>query len=62
MKELEDHYGDKVRVEYHHYPLSFHNYAESSAVASVAAQKQGGTRIKTVLVLPTKLVLKTVVY
>ena len=41
MKELETHYGEKIRVEYHHYPLSFHNYAEASAVASVAAHKQG---------------------
>jgi len=28
-------------VEYHHYPLSFHKYAETSAIASLAAQKQG---------------------
>ena len=28
-------------MEYHHFPLSFHKMAESSAVASVAAQRQG---------------------
>lgn len=28
-------------MEYHHFPLSFHKLAETSAVASLAAQKQG---------------------
>jgi protein-disulfide isomerase len=41
LKQLEAHYGDKLRVEYHHFPLSFHSYAESSAIASMAAHKQG---------------------
>jgi protein-disulfide isomerase len=41
LKQLEEVYGEKLRVEYHHYPLSFHAYAESSAVASMAAHRQG---------------------
>lgn len=41
MKQLEKDYGDKIRVEYHHYPLSFHKLAESSAIASMAAHRQG---------------------
>ena len=41
MKELEEHYGDKLRVEYRHYPLSFQKFAETSAIASMAAAKQG---------------------
>jgi hypothetical protein len=40
LKQAEEHYGDKLRVEYWHYPLSFHKFAETSAIASVAAQRQ----------------------
>ncbi len=32
---------EKVRLEYHHFPLSFHLAAEPSAVAAMAAHKQG---------------------
>ena len=38
MKQLEKDYGDALRVEYHHHPLSFH---DTAAMASMAAHKQG---------------------
>ena len=41
MEELTEHYGDQLRLEYHHYPLGFHKAAEPAAIASAAAQKQG---------------------
>ena len=33
--------GDDVRVEYFHFPLAFHRRAETSAIASMAAHRQG---------------------
>ncbi len=33
--------GDKARLEYHHFPLDFHKSAEPSAVAVMAAHRQG---------------------
>lgn len=41
MEELSEHYKDKLRIEYHHYPLGFHKAAEPAAIASAAAQNQG---------------------
>jgi len=38
---LSEHYGDQLRIEYHHYPLGFHKAAEPAAIASAAAQQQG---------------------
>ena len=38
---MSEHYGDQLRIEYHHYPLGFHKAAEPAAIASAAAQQQG---------------------
>lgn len=42
LKEIMDTYGDKVRFEYHHFPLiSIHKNAEAAARAAEAAGVQG---------------------
>lgn len=41
MEEILERYEGKVRVAYKHLPLSFHQNAESSALASIAANEQG---------------------
>ena len=41
MKALLEKYGDKVSLEYRHYPLSFHPYAQKAAEASECAGEQG---------------------
>lgn len=41
LKELKATYGDKVRVEFLHQPLTFHKQARPAAIAAEAARKQG---------------------
>jgi len=41
IKQVQDKYGDKVRVVYKHFPLQFHAAARPAAIASIAAQEQG---------------------
>ncbi len=41
VKRIRDTYGDKVRVVFRQYPLSFHENARAAAVASLAAHAQG---------------------
>ncbi len=41
LKQVEDAYGDKVRVVFRHQPLPFHNNAKLAAEASMAANEQG---------------------
>ncbi|MCA9540650.1 MAG: thioredoxin domain-containing protein, partial [Myxococcales bacterium] len=41
VKQLEDEYGDKVRVVFKHNPLPFHNNAMGASQAAVAAGNQG---------------------
>ena len=41
MKQVEEEYGDKVRVVFKHLPLSFHDKAQLAAEASMAAHAQG---------------------
>jgi protein-disulfide isomerase len=41
LKEVQERYGDKVRIVYKHFPLDFHKAARPAAIASVAAQEQG---------------------
>lgn len=41
LKQIEDAYGDKVRVVFRHQPLPFHNNAKLAAEASMAANEQG---------------------
>ncbi len=41
MKAIMEKYGDKVSLEYRHYPLSFHPYAQKAAEASECAGEQG---------------------
>jgi protein-disulfide isomerase len=40
LKELVDTYGDKLRFEYHHYPLPIHKFSQQAAVAAEAAGQQ----------------------
>jgi protein-disulfide isomerase len=41
IKQIIDTYGDQVRVEFRHNPLSFHANAMNAALASMAANRQG---------------------
>jgi protein-disulfide isomerase len=41
LKEIEKNYGDKVRVVFRHFPLSFHQTARTQAMASACAHDQG---------------------
>jgi protein-disulfide isomerase len=41
IKEVQKKYPDKVRVVFKHFPLSFHEAARPTAIASMAAQEQG---------------------
>jgi protein-disulfide isomerase len=41
IKEVQKKYPDKVRVVFKHFPLSFHEAARPTALASMAAQEQG---------------------
>lgn len=41
IKQLVSEYGDKISVEYRHYPLSFHPMATPAAMASECAAEQG---------------------
>ncbi len=41
LKQIEDTYGDSVKVVFRHQPLPFHNNAKIAAEASMAAHEQG---------------------
>jgi protein-disulfide isomerase len=41
LKQVQDHYGDKLRWVYRDYPLSFHNFAAKAAEAGACANDQG---------------------
>ena len=41
LKQIEDTYGDNVKVVFRHQPLPFHNNAKIAAAASMAANEQG---------------------
>ena len=41
LKQIEDKYGDKVRIVFRQYPLPFHQYAQKAAEASLCAADQG---------------------
>ncbi len=41
MKQIEDAYGDNVKMVFRHQPLPFHNNAKLAAEASMAANEQG---------------------
>ena len=41
LKQIKEHYGDKVAIVFRDYPLSFHQYAEKAAEAANCANKQG---------------------
>ncbi len=41
VKQIEDTYGDKVRLAFRHYPLSFHPMAQKAAEAGACAAEQG---------------------
>jgi len=41
VDQIKQAYGDKVKIVFRHFPLSFHANAKPAAVASICAQKQG---------------------
>jgi len=41
LKDVMNNYGQKMKLEYRHYPLPIHPRAMPSAIASVCAEKQG---------------------
>ncbi len=41
IKKVVTEYGDKIKLVFRHFPLSFHPQAEPSAIASMCAAKQG---------------------
>jgi protein-disulfide isomerase len=41
IQQIKDTYGDKVEIEYRHFPLSFHPYAQMAAEAAECARDQG---------------------
>ena len=41
IKQIEDKYGDKVRISFRNFPLPFHNNAQAAAEAGAAANAQG---------------------
>jgi protein-disulfide isomerase len=41
VKQLMEMYGDKLRFEYHHFPLPIHPFAQQAALAAEAAGQQG---------------------
>jgi protein-disulfide isomerase len=41
LKQVQDQYGDKVRVEFRQFPLNFHPNAQKAAEASLCAHDQG---------------------
>lgn len=41
ISELMSQYGDRLRLEYKHFPLPIHNFAQQAAVAAEAASQQG---------------------
>ena len=41
LKDVKKKYGDKVRIVFKNFPLSFHNDAETAALAGLCAQDQG---------------------
>lgn len=41
VKQLKEDFGDKLKVEFHHFPLQQHQYAALAARAAEAARNQG---------------------
>jgi len=41
VKQIKDAYGDKVKLSFRHFPLSFHEHARPSALATICAHEQG---------------------
>jgi protein-disulfide isomerase len=41
LKQVEEKYGDKVRIVFRQYPLPFHQFAQKAAEASLCANEQG---------------------
>lgn len=41
LKELKENYPNKIEFNYHHFPLSYHQWSKKAAEASEAAREQG---------------------